>query len=216
MCDKIIERIVDTHHTYVFGHAQTAIAQRGDGTICHLVVCRIDRRHGSVVLGQIPAGLVAAVGRPVALERLHRLDMPALERVLPTGATELLVHREGWTADISNLLVAKLKQMVHKQQRAAVMVGIDRGHARMRIHGDDNRADSWQRIERLKVGRHAAHADDDAIDRQRRHAAGGLGKRKLLGLGHLDQRDGAAMLASGTGDTIDHRQVPKLGDIVDA
>ena len=142
--------------------------------------------------------------------------MPALERVLPTGAAELLVDRERRTADIANLLVAKLKQMVHKQQRAAVMVGIDRGHARMRIHGDDNRADSRQRIKRLEVGRHAAHADDDAIDRQRRHAAGGLGKRELLGLGHLDQRDGAAMLASGTGDTIDHRQIPKLGDIVDA
>ncbi len=39
---------------------------------------------------------------------------------------------------------------------------------------------------------------------------------KLLGLGHLDQRDGAAMLASGTGDTVDHRQIPKLGDVVDA
>ena len=96
------------------------------------------------------------------------------------------------------------------------MVGIDRGHARMRIHGNDNRADSWQRIKRLKVGRHAAHADDDAIDRQRRHAARGLGKRKLLSLGHLDQRDGTAVLASGAGDAVDHRQIPKLGDIVDA
>ena len=142
--------------------------------------------------------------------------MPALERVLPTGAAELLVHRERRAADIANLLVAKLKQVIHKQQRATVMVGVDRGHARMRIHGDDNRADSRQWIKRLKVGRHAAHADDDAIDRQRRHATRGFGKRKLLGLGHLDQRDGAAMLASGTGDTVDHRQVPKLGDIVDA
>ena len=142
--------------------------------------------------------------------------MPALERVLPTGAAELLVYREGRTADIANLLVAKLKQMVHKQQRAAVMVGIDRGHARMRIHGDDNRADPRQRIKRLKVGRHTAHADDDAIDRQGRHATRGFGKRKLLGLGHLDQRDGAAMLAGGAGDAVDHRQIPKLGDIVDA
>ncbi len=100
VCDKIIERIVDAHHTHVLGHAQAAIAQRGNRSVCHLIVCRIDRRHGAVVFCQIPAGFVTAVGRPFSLEWLHRLDMPALERVLPTGAAKLLVHREGRAADM--------------------------------------------------------------------------------------------------------------------
>ena len=84
------------------------------------------------------------------------------------------------------------------------MVGIDRGHARMRVHGDDNRANARQWIERLKIGSHTAHADNDAVHGQRGHTTRGLGKRKLLGLGHLDQRDGAIMLASSAGDPVDH------------
>ena len=103
MRDKIIERIVDTHHAHVLGHAQAAIAQRCNRAICHLVVCRVNRRHGAIVLGQVPAGLVAAVGRPVALERLCRLDVFTLERILPTGSTKLLVDRERRAADIANL-----------------------------------------------------------------------------------------------------------------
>ena len=43
------------------------------------------------MLGQIPAGFVTAVGRPVTLERLYRLDVFTLECILPTGATKLLV-----------------------------------------------------------------------------------------------------------------------------
>ena len=84
------------------------------------------------------------------------------------------------------------------------MVGIDRGHPRMRIHGNDDRANARQWIKRLKIGRHATHADDDAVHGQRGHTTRGLGKRKLLGLGHLDQRDGAIMLASSAGDAVDH------------
>ena len=96
------------------------------------------------------------------------------------------------------------------------MVGIDRGHARMRVHGNDDRSNARQRIERLKIGRHATHADDDTVHGQRGHTTRGLGKRKLLGLGHLDQRDGAAALAGRAGNAVDHRKVAKLGDIVDA
>ena len=84
------------------------------------------------------------------------------------------------------------------------MVGIDRGHPRMRIHGNDDRANARQWIKRLKIGRHATHTDDDAVHRQCGHTTRGLGKRKLLGLGHLDQRDGAIMLASSAGDAVDH------------
>ena len=84
------------------------------------------------------------------------------------------------------------------------MVGIDRGHPRMRIHGNDDRANARQWIKRLKIGRHATHADDDAVHGQCGHATRCLGKRKLLGLGHLDQRDGAIMLASSAGDAVDH------------
>ena len=67
------------------------------------------------MLGQVPAGLVTAVGRPVALERLYRLDVFTLERILPTGATKLLVDRERRAANIANLLVPQLKQVIHKQ-----------------------------------------------------------------------------------------------------
>ena len=156
------------------------------------------------MLSQVPSGLVAAVGRPVALEWLYRLDVFTLECILPTGATKLLVDRERRAANIANLLVPQLKQVIHKQERAAVMVGIDRGHARMRVHGNDDRSNARQRIERLKIGRHATHADDDTVHGQRGHTTRGLGKRKLLGLGHLDQRDGAIMLASCAGDAVDH------------
>ena len=69
MRDKVVERVIDAHHAHVLGHAQAAITQCGNRAICHLVVCRVNRRHGVVVLGQVPAGLVTAVGRPVALER---------------------------------------------------------------------------------------------------------------------------------------------------
>ena len=115
MCYKIIERIVDAHHTYVLGHAQTTITQRGNRAICHLVVCRVNRRHGAVVLGHISAGLVTAVGRPVSLERRLRLNVFTLECILPTGATKLLVDRERRAANIANLLVPQLKQVIHKQ-----------------------------------------------------------------------------------------------------
>ena len=84
------------------------------------------------------------------------------------------------------------------------MIGVDRGHPRVRVHGNDDRANARQRIKRLKIGRHAAHADDDAVHGQRGHTTRGLGKRKLLGLGHLDQRDSAIMLASSAGDAVDH------------
>ena len=67
------------------------------------------------MLGQVPAGLVTAVSRPVALERLCRLDVFTLECILPTGATKLLVDRERRAANIANLLVPQLKQVVHKQ-----------------------------------------------------------------------------------------------------
>ena len=156
------------------------------------------------MLGQVPAGLVTAVSRPVALERFCRRDVFTLERILPTGATKLLVDREGRAANIANLLVPQLKQMVHKQQRAAVMVGIDCGHARMRIHGNDDRANARQWIKRLKIGSHTTHADNDAVHGQRGHTTRCLGKREFLGLGHLDQRDGAIMLASSAGDAVDH------------
>lgn len=33
MCDKVVERVIDAHHTHVLGHAQAAIAQRGDGAV---------------------------------------------------------------------------------------------------------------------------------------------------------------------------------------
>ena len=115
MRDKVVERVIDAHHAHVLGHAQTAIAQRCNRAICHLVVCRVNRRHGAIVLGQVPAGLVAAVGRPVALERLCRLDVFTLECILPTGATKLLVDRERRATDIANLLVSQLKQVIHKQ-----------------------------------------------------------------------------------------------------
>ena len=84
------------------------------------------------------------------------------------------------------------------------MIGVDRSHPWVRIHGNDNRADTRQRIKRLKIGRHAAHADDDAVHRQCGHTTRGLGKREFLGLGHLDQRDGAIMLASSAGDAVNH------------
>ena len=168
------------------------------------------------MLGQIPTCLVTAVGRPVAFEWFGHFDMPALERISPTSPAELFVDREGRTADKANLLVAQLKQMIHKQQRAAIVVRVDRGYPWVSIHGDDDRADTRQRLKRLKVGRQSAHADDDAIHRQRCHAASGLGKRKLLGLGHLDQRDSTTALAGRTGNAVDHRQVTELGDVVNA
>ena len=91
MRDKVVERVIDAHHAHVLGHAQAAIAQRCNDAICHLIVCRIDRRHGAIVFGQVPTGLVTAVGRPVALKRLYRLDVLTLEYILPTGATKLFV-----------------------------------------------------------------------------------------------------------------------------
>ena len=115
MCDKVVERVIDAHHAHVLGHAQTAITQRCNGAVCHLVVCRVNRRHGAVVLGQISAGLVTAVGRPIALERRLRLNVLTLECILPTGATKLLVDRERRAANIANLIVSQLKQVIHKQ-----------------------------------------------------------------------------------------------------
>ena len=84
------------------------------------------------------------------------------------------------------------------------MVGIDRGHPRVRVHGNDDRANARQWIKRLKIGSHTAHADNDAVHGQRGHTTCCLGKREFLGLGHLDQCDGAIMLASSAGDAVDH------------
>ena len=96
------------------------------------------------------------------------------------------------------------------------MVGVDRGHPRVRIHGDDNRANARQRIKRLKIGRHTTHADNDAVHGQRCHTTRCLGKRKLLSLGHLDQRDSTTAVAGCTGNAVDHRKVTELGDVVNA
>ena len=94
------------------------------------------------------------------------------------------------------------------------MVGIDRRHARVRAHGHDDGVHTRLRIERLEIGRHAAHADDHRVDGQGGHATRGVLQREGRLLIHLHHRHRASLGACRRQDAVKHGEVAHLRDIV--
>ena len=113
--------------------------------------------------------------------------------------------------DVANLLVAERAQVVHHEQRAAVLVGVDRGAARVRVHGDEHRVEPGERRVLLEVLGQDVEVDDGPVDWQLPQPARGVGDRVGRHLGpHLDHRDGEALLARGHHHTLEHGQVTHL------
>lgn len=113
--------------------------------------------------------------------------------------------------DVADLLVAERAQIVHRNQRAAVLVGVDRGTARVRVHGDEHRVEPGERRVLLEVLGQYVEVDDGPVDRQFSQPARGVGDRVGRHLGpHLDHRNGVALLARGHHHALERGQVSHL------
>lgn len=68
------------------------------------------------------------------------------------------------------------QQIIGQQLARTILVGVDRRAARMRIHGQDDRSHSRLGNKLLKIGSHAVHVENHAVDGSLDHAARGIGK----------------------------------------
>ena len=219
--NKSLECVVDTNHAHVVGHGQARVLERGDNAQRHLVICR---KHGSrrlrpagKHLGRNPlAHGVPTVRTPIATQHRSGIDMSTTQRIAPTGLTKTRGNRVFRTRHKPHIRVTMFQQIIGQQLARTILVGVDRRAARMRIHGQDDRSHSRLGNKLLKIGSHAVHVENHAVDGSLDHAARGIGKCIGLVAAHLDHSDGKIVLARRLHDTLERRQVTDTCDVVHA
>ena len=195
------ERIIHTDDADILGHATAAILQTKDRAIRHLVVRRI---HGCAfgVVGELESGTIPAVRPPVTNQGLRCGDAMAIKLVAPplqSAARRTRLHRP---SDMMHGAVPLFQQIIDNARGAPILVGVHRGAVRRCPLAHEHDRHLFRRNEGIKIRDILLQHDDDAVNRQLRHALDRSLQRTFLADAHRAYGDRVPLIHRSRDDAV--------------
>lgn len=106
-----------------------------------------------------------------------------------------------------------LAEVIYDHRGAAVLIGVDRGAARMLLHRDDDGRQPLHGLEFLEILHGPVRVEDHAVDGQLRQAARDVAQAHRPALIELDERHGVLAVARRGDDAVECGDVAGAGDV---